>query len=85
MGFEAPGAPQTPKMDDLRPAPEPPNRRDGAGKAGPGTPKNSPTFLANCCFWNSGWGTGPGTLTLLNQGGPTKKVSFLRGEGSLWI
>ena len=40
-------------------------RRDGAGKAGPGPPENSPTFLENCCFGNSGWGTGPGTLTLL--------------------
>ena len=30
-------------------------------------PTNSPTFLANCCFWNPGWGTGPGTLTLLRS------------------
>ncbi len=30
-------------------------------------PKIASTFLANCCLWNPGWGTGPGTLTLLKS------------------
>ncbi len=49
-------------------------RRDGAGKAGPGPPKNSPMFLANCCFLEPRVGDRPGHP----YAAQVKKVKTLR-------